>query len=125
MQILDLLNEICEEADEHKVEDGDITMMGEVKQVEDEEAETEKEENMIIELIMRALQVKDNSDEDYNSLISTTDGIYLQNINSDQLETVIKYLYNIDDADKHKFEMPTAFNVLMNLFETAEYLGLD
>ncbi|CDW82632.1 UNKNOWN [Stylonychia lemnae] len=124
IQILDLLNEICEEVDENKQDENDTTIIGDGKQ-EEEEVETEREENRIIEQIMRALQIKDNSDEDYNSLISTTDGIYLQNINSDQLETVIKYLYNIDDPEKHKFEMPQQFNVLMNLFETAEYLGLD
>ena len=31
----------------------------------------------------------------------------------------------MDDEDKNPFTMPTDFRVLMNLFETAEYLGMD
>ena len=53
IQILELLNEICEEA-------GEETKMHED---EEEEAETEKEENRIIEDIMKVLQPpKDGSD---------------------------------------------------------------
>ena len=47
----------------------------EVKEGE-EEAETEREENRIIQNIMGALQVRDE-DQDFNSLMSSTDGIYL------------------------------------------------
>lgn len=74
---------------------------------------------------MRALGVKENSDEDYNSLISSTDGIYLQNIYSEQLEAVIKYLYYLEDPENNPLDIPQEFSGLMNLFETAEYLGLD
>lgn len=31
----------------------------------------------------------------------------------------------MDDPLTHKFEMPQSFDVLMNLFETAEYLGIE
>lgn len=31
----------------------------------------------------------------------------------------------MDDSEKHPFTMPTDFRILMNLFETAEYLGMD
>lgn len=139
--ILDLLNEICEEADEQKGDElenvgvmdvndvlaGILKGMSEEqkeKQEAEEEAETEMEENRIIEQIMGALQVRDE-EQDFNSLMSSTDGIYLQNINSEQLEKVIEYLYFVDDSSKHSFTAPEDFKQLMNLFETAEYLDMD
>lgn len=38
---------------------------------------------------------------------------------------MIKYLYFIDDPQNHKFDFPTDFNNLMNLFETSEYFAID
>jgi len=74
---------------------------------------------------MKALQVKFNTEDTYNSAMSSTDGIYLRNISGDQLDHVIKYLYFIDDPIANKFTFSTDFNQLMTLFETSEYLAID
>jgi|LauGreDrversion4_2_1035121.scaffolds.fasta_scaffold127554_2 hypothetical protein len=75
---------------------------------------------------MTVLQGKDTTDTDPYQSLTYTDGIYLQNINGEQLKQVITYLYNLDNPDQNKpMEIPTDFIPQMELFETAEYLGLD
>lgn len=83
---MELLNEICEEADEHKQDDTEVSQIivagsSEMQNEEEEvEAETEKEENKIIEEIMKALQIKfktESSAGAYNSVTSTVEGIRL------------------------------------------------
>lgn len=91
MQILELLNEICEEADEHKNDDehGITNDQIEVQQQQEVEAETEIEETKIIDKIMQVFAIKgDGTDTEYQSL-TYTDGIYLQSISGDNLEIVI------------------------------------
>ena len=51
---MDLLNEICEEAEENNHDDTQANLAND-KNLENEEAETEKRENKIIDEIMRAL----------------------------------------------------------------------
>jgi hypothetical protein len=85
IQILDLLNEICEEDDNQlnsfiKPKEDDLSA--------NEISETEKEEDRLIDKIMRIIQTKESDSEQYQSL-TYTDGIYLQNIKGEQLEQII------------------------------------
>jgi hypothetical protein len=42
------------------------------------------------------------------------------------LKIIIDYLYHKDDPEKYPtWVIPEQFNALIELFETAEYLGLD
>jgi hypothetical protein len=94
---------------------------------ENQQSETELEEDRIIEQITKVLQNRESS-QLYQSL-TYTDGIYLQNISGDQLKLVIDYLYYVDDQQneeaKNEFTVPQDFFTQVELFETAEYLGLD
>lgn len=65
---------------------------------QEEESATEKEEDGLIEQIMKVLQCKDASLSDLNyQSITYTDGIYLQNISGDQLALILDHLYHKDN----------------------------
>jgi hypothetical protein len=75
---------------------------------------------------MQVLQQRETSESDQYQSLTYTDGIYLQNINGDQLEQVIDFLYHLDSpSTKPDVVIPQEFSEQLELFETAEYLGLD
>jgi hypothetical protein len=75
---------------------------------------------------MQVLQQRETSESDQYQSLTYTDGIYLQNINGDQLEQVIDFLYHLDSpGTKPDVVIPQEFSEQLELFETAEYLGLD
>ena len=75
---------------------------------------------------MRTLQLKSDYDSVQYQSLTYTDGIYLQNIGGDQLKLVIDYLTYLDNSETNEeMVMPTNIESQIELFETAEYLGLD
>jgi light-regulated signal transduction histidine kinase (bacteriophytochrome) len=131
------LNEICEDSSQtliNQVNQSSLneTLIDDIKalpELEDEEeplSATEIEEDKIITRIMQVLQQRETSESDQYQSLTYTDGIYLQNINGDQLEQVIDFLYHLDSpGTKPDVVIPQEFSEQLELFETAEYLGLD
>jgi hypothetical protein len=131
------LNEICEDSSQtliNQVNQSSLneTLIDDIKalpELEDEEeplSGTEIEEDKIITRIMQVLQQRETSESDQYQSLTYTDGIYLQNINGDQLEQVIDFLYHLDSpGTKPDVVIPQEFSEQLELFETAEYLGLD
>jgi hypothetical protein len=131
------LNEICEDSSQtliNQVNQSSLneTLIYDIKalpELEDEEeplSATEIEEDKIITRIMQVLQQRETSESDQYQSLTYTDGIYLQNINGDQLEQVIDFLYHLDSpGTKPDVVIPQEFSEQLELFETAEYLGLD
>ena len=101
IQILELLNEICEDS-----RDASTLIQEEEKKEQEEElpstSATEQEEDQVMQQIMTVLQSKVESGSDPYQSLTYTDGIYLQNINGEQLQLVISHLYHLDSPDDHK-----------------------